>query len=683
MLVGTANGGVNIYDPKIEQFKFLNLQHGLTNGPVWSILKTEKTLWLGTDNGIYQIMLSDNPTKTLFASQAIRNLQTLTHPWIAKKRICALFSDTNDRLIIGTADAELIRIHTQSKEIERLELSTGSVVAAIQKRANTIWLATHNGIYHLNEELEVINHFDNKTLGCSYFLSSYQSKDGTLWFGGNTGFVSIKITGEINHFQYNSETPEKSPAFNFITGFYEDSNGKIWMATYGGGISIYDRLSKRFEHISKTDGLCSNITCAITGDANQIFVSTSSGISKIDAETYEITNFGRLDGLIDEEFAINSFFKSKNEIYFGTTSSLVVFQPDSLFLIESVPKPTVTSLSINYKNTQLSIIRDNSLDLYPGDRTFSLKFAGLGLRKVEDLKYLYRMHPFDKEWVETDAFNRLATYSLTSGKYSFQVKSKLAGNESDIEEIKVEVHPYFYQTTLFWAFIGLLTIGLTILTVRYYSHRSLKERLRKLELKQKIQAERERISHDLHDNVGSQITYITSSIDHLSRNIQNEELKELGDFARDTMRQLRETIWVINHDEVTVQELKTKVIEFLSEVLKPHPRIIHKVDFEDSDIPLVPSDAINLFRIIQEAVNNSLKHASPGELSIKLTVSPKINLSISDDGCGFNGKDKSGHFGLLIMRKRAKELGAEFSLHSFRDTGTTIQIRGIKIGQMA
>ncbi|MEM7298468.1 MAG: ATP-binding protein, partial [Bacteroidota bacterium] len=512
------------------------------------------------------------------------------------------------------------------------------------------------------------------------YLSAFESQDGTVWLGSNFGFQSIR-NEEISLYEYDQENLKSGPAFNFISGFFEDKWGRIWIATFGGGVSCLDREKNTFFHLNKADGLSNNICSAIEGNDRHVFVSSNGGISRIDIESLEIVNYTISDGLTSNEFAIASSYKHNNDFLFGNVNGLVAFKADDL--IDSIynSAPTITNFIANYTSAPYARIQ-KTLDVYPSDKIFSLEFSTMAMKELDQLVYQYKMDGFNDSWVSTDPSNRRATYILPPGEYVFNVKAINKQIETETRALRVVVHPAYYQTWWFFTLVGLAAITLVVLLSRYYSHQQLKEKLRKLEVQQKIQSERERISRDLHDNVGSQITYIATSINNLSHNENTEQLKDLGDFTRDTMRQLRETIWVINHDEVTLDELRTKVVDFLSEILRPHAEMTHQVIFPDTDQKLNPTRAINIFRIIQEAVNNSIKHANAQKLTITLELNDNPRLIIKDDGDGFDGKDKNGHFGLLNMRQRAQELGGIFEVESQGNDGTTITVTGLEIGQM-
>ncbi|SNT00876.1 Two component regulator propeller [Ekhidna lutea] len=679
--IGTANGGLNIYDSQKDRFRCLTKRHIPITPPIWSIFKTDEELLLGVDNGLYRIELTgdENAVKLPILSKA----KKISHSYL-DTRITAVTKLEADKFLIGTFNGKLGVLDGDRVKMIPLTLKEGSVITDIEITKNAVWVTTYQGIIKLDRELnqtgfDAMKEFDLPT---NYFLSVFQSDDETLWFAGNTGFFSFSEEKGGRKYPYNESNLEKSPAFNFITGFFEDVNGRIWISTFGGGVSRLDRNTDTFKHFQKKDGLSNNVCSAIEGNDKYVFVSTNNGINRIDIESGEITGYCRADGLIDDEFAICSSFSDQDEFYFGGVSGLSIFNSKDLEKNNTIPKPVITNLAVNYKDQPLARLSAAELDLFPEDKIFSFEFSPLTFRKRNQLEYEYKMSGFDNQWVLVPASQRIATYSLPPNSYEFQVRTVDGNSRSEITRLSIVVHPAFYQTWWFITLSLIVVILLIIFVVRYYSHQSLKERLRKLEIQQKIQSERERISRDLHDNVGSQITYIASSIDHLSGNGSSDDLKELGEYARDTMRQLRETIWVINHDEVTLDELKSKVIEYLADVLQFHSQIVHEVNFESSDLKLKPSDAINLFRIIQEAVNNIIKHAKASKIEIQLNLNEGNQLIIADNGVGFIGNSKDGHFGLINMKGRAAELGADFQLITKPKAGTTIKISGFQIGQM-
>jgi signal transduction histidine kinase len=283
---------------------------------------------------------------------------------------------------------------------------------------------------------------------------------------------------------------------------------------------------------------------------------------------------------------------------------------------------------------------------------------------------------FDEQWVFPQSGQRTATYtSLPPGHYRFLIR---ACNNSGVwiekpVAVNVIVHPPFWQTWWFIAAMALLLLSGTVLIVRYYAQRRLKERLRRLELQRRLQEERERISRDLHDNVGAQLTYIIHTLDNIAYKLPEqgttggaERIGDLGSFARETMAQLRETIWALHRDNVSLEELRNKLQEHASRLLTISGRGECQIRTEGEPLILQPTQAVNLFRIVQEAVNNSLKHASAERIEVVFRhENQTLTVTVRDNGKGFDtAAQYDGHYGLGNMESRAREIGAAFEISS-------------------
>lgn len=181
------------------------------------------------------------------------------------------------------------------------------------------------------------------------------------------------------------------------------------------------------------------------------------------------------------------------------------------------------------------------------------------------------------------------------------------------------------------------------------------------------------ISRELHDNVGSQITYLISSIDNLSyldeeNKTMNSKLHDLSDFGRNTMQELRSTIWAMNSEDGSIETLLTRVESLQNKI--PLPIEIHNKISQD--YPLKSTELLNLYRIIQESIQNTLKYAEATAIRISLQENEnRIAVSIADNGRGLQSETGSGN-GLQNMRYRCEQIGGEFQLKTKKNEGTTI-----------
>lgn len=209
-----------------------------------------------------------------------------------------------------------------------------------------------------------------------------------------------------------------------------------------------------------------------------------------------------------------------------------------------------------------------------------------------------------------------------------------------------------------------------------------------LGLKNSLLVEKGRIARDLHDNVGAHLAFIVTNLTHISDQAEKTlfaegkrlagQLRTIVTHTREAGKLLRETIWAIHQESFTVEEFAERLNQYIN-------RYVHETNGLHVDVQVSGSQAyklsssqvLNLFRIVQEALNNVVKHAAATEAIVNLSVAAdgRINLRIHDNGQGFswiNGAVAGHHYGLRNMETRAQELGGTFRV--FIEKGTTVEV---------
>lgn len=192
--------------------------------------------------------------------------------------------------------------------------------------------------------------------------------------------------------------------------------------------------------------------------------------------------------------------------------------------------------------------------------------------------------------------------------------------------------------------------------------------------------ERRRISRDLHDNLGAQMTYMISMLDKASETGgETKFVPALRDTASQAIMTLRETVWAINRSEISVENFSDKFKQYVFKQVEFSPQVAIQVKEEIlHNHILSPSTALNLYRLCQEAFSNAVKHAGATELlvTVRSDTQYEFYFSVADNGKGFDPeKDrKEGHYGLENMRYRAEEAGAQFAILSAPGKGTTVEV---------
>lgn len=211
----------------------------------------------------------------------------------------------------------------------------------------------------------------------------------------------------------------------------------------------------------------------------------------------------------------------------------------------------------------------------------------------------------------------------------------------------------------------------------------LKESLAQIKTQNKLQEQRLEISRDLHDNIGSQLTFIISSIDNLkyvSKDI-NEKLKEklgnISSFTFDTIHQLRDTIWAMNKNEIPIEEFYGRILSYIDKVKSVKPDLEFDASNGISETVVFSSvEGMNLFRIVQESINNSIKHAEAKRITLSFSQEEKqLTFVIKDDGKGFDLQNVEMGNGLSNIENRVSSIKGTVFIKSEINQGTEIRIQ--------
>lgn len=211
----------------------------------------------------------------------------------------------------------------------------------------------------------------------------------------------------------------------------------------------------------------------------------------------------------------------------------------------------------------------------------------------------------------------------------------------------------------------------------------LKDALLKIETQNKLQEQRLRISRDLHDNIGAQLTFIISSLDNLRYGFKlpeklGDKLKGISEFTTTTIHELRDTIWAMNKDKITFEDLQIRISNFIDQANLAAQNIKFNFNVDasiDNDLAFTSVKGMNLYRIIQEAINNAVKYAEASSIHVEISKgNNEMIIVIQDNGKGFDEKSIQLGNGLNNMKKRAVDINAQIAIESTINGGTVIQL---------
>ncbi|ESU19506.1 Nitrate/nitrite sensor protein, signal transduction histidine kinase [Flavobacterium cauense R2A-7] len=211
----------------------------------------------------------------------------------------------------------------------------------------------------------------------------------------------------------------------------------------------------------------------------------------------------------------------------------------------------------------------------------------------------------------------------------------------------------------------------------------LKSAIAQIETQNKLHEQRLAISRDLHDNIGAQLTFIISSVENLKFGFPGIEekvkthLSKISDFTQTTIVELRDTIWAMNTNEFKFEDLSSRIYNFIEKAqsVRENIRFQFVIDDNVKEAKFSSLEGINLYRTIQEAVNNAMKYADADAITVHvLREIETIKIEIKDNGKGFDADETDYGNGLYNMKKRIEEIGGTFQLHSEISKGTTVTV---------
>ncbi|HWJ79141.1 MAG TPA: sensor histidine kinase [Niallia sp.] len=195
-----------------------------------------------------------------------------------------------------------------------------------------------------------------------------------------------------------------------------------------------------------------------------------------------------------------------------------------------------------------------------------------------------------------------------------------------------------------------------------------------------IIAERNRLARELHDSVSQQLfaaSMLLSAINETRPEANDRETKQLK-LVEETIQQsqleMRALLLHLRPVALKGKTLKSGIVELLTELMQ---KVSLDISWKLEDIELDKGIEDHLFRILQESVSNTLRHAKAERLEVQLIQRESfIILRIMDNGVGFNvDVRKAGSYGLQNMHERASEIGGILKMVSIKNQGTRLEVK--------
>lgn len=198
-----------------------------------------------------------------------------------------------------------------------------------------------------------------------------------------------------------------------------------------------------------------------------------------------------------------------------------------------------------------------------------------------------------------------------------------------------------------------------------------------------IEEIRNHIARDLHDDIGATLTSISFYTQAAQKKLTLKKYDEVSDLiqqtginAREAIANMNDTVWVINPQNDSVKALFTRIEDYARKVLAETNSAFYFYYKEDELLnALNIAQRKHIYLICKEAINNCAKYAQAKNVELLIE---RHSIIIKDDGIGFDALKESDGNGLLNMKSRAHQLGAQYELIAEHGKGTCIKLSFLK-----
>jgi ligand-binding sensor domain-containing protein/signal transduction histidine kinase len=701
--IGTNDGISRYQNGEISVYR---TRDGLSHSLVQSLyFDREGTLWAGTKDGLDEF--TDGDVTPYTANEGL-----------SSNAIGPVIVDRTGRLWIGTLNCGLNwfdgrRFHSITT---RNGLSDNAVLSLASDDLGNLWVGTRHGLNCLRNGRVIRIYTDHDGLSGSEIQSLMLDDGHTLWVGTNNGLdrfngsrfeqiqtvspasvIALGRWGQASLFAANMSAfylfeQGKWRAYHLdssrpVDCYYVDFAKHVtWMGTLGSGLLRWH--NGVLTHIRIKDGLYDNrIYSILADDNNNLWFASSKGIFQVSER--ELNDFaeGKLHEITIIPFSTGQLrFECQpgvqpaavrtrdGRLWFATNNGLVVIDPRHLREHALPPPVAITAIVINGQRFDPK----DHLCLKPSEKNVEIRYAGLSFVSPEKIAFRYRLNGFDRGWTNAGTRREAFFTNLPPGNFQFEVLAQSAAGmwSPEAATISFRIAPRFYQRIWFFPILLMVT-GLLIATAWRMRVRRLRSNF------DLVLAERSRIARELHDTLLQGLSGITMQMQALwARLPASKEKSELGEIIADAARcsaEARRSLWGLRASGERTAKFSDKLANLVRESKRDSAKSLRlNLDIEPFELRLNPDAEYQTLCVVKEAVSNAIRHADASRLTVSASIlGTVLRIVIEDNGIGFpiqTAQSQLGHFGLLGMQERAKEIGADLLIDSSPGRGTRISL---------
>ncbi|MBL7732875.1 MAG: hypothetical protein JNM88_16985 [Chitinophagaceae bacterium] len=501
-----------------------------------------------------------------------------------------------------------------------------------------------------------------RTFGRNGNISSVTITTAGIQYRSNEGL--IQTGGPRYAIHWNKDT--------FCIGTRQQ--GIVWLTLSNG-------KAKEVARLNTSKGLSNNfVSGLVRKNERQLYAATQFGLDEISMSNGDTT-------VQSLSAANNLFLPFSYVIKDGNGGILARSNDGQLWAVEDItntnsgfiPAAWFDDIYMNGK-----AISDPDRYFSYNQNNFRFTVAAPCFTNASNIRFRFLLESKNNRWEQQSAENFYSINNLSPGRYTLTATVMYPGK---IYPDKKLVYIFTIRAPLWkrgWFIISLIALtGLILWTIiRNYYRRKLAAQKAEAEKQQAIEKERNRISRDMHDDLGSGLTKIAILSEVAKKQLPEpdkakEQLEKISESSRELVDNLQDIIWVLNPRNDTLESLSAYIREYALKYFEPLAVTI-RFDYpaEFTTTHLSEEKRRNVYMTVKETLNNIAKHAWCNNLLIAIKeTARKFEVSITDDGKGFD-TEKIRPFanGLKNMQTRIEQSGGTYSITSAPGKGTNTTI---------
>ena len=422
----------------------------------------EGRLWVGSRNGVVGV---GDPRTGRFSIAARFPFRVPAMSWNGER----VYAGTDTGLV--ALDRGSGRPVPLAEPLKRAGLDQLGVIALRRDTVGDLWVATPRSLFRVStgeRSRATVQRLDPPTT--SIISTFFVASGHRVWIGSEGGEV---VLGESTPDQQTMTFRPVSYARGFVTSLHEEGAGRLWVGTRKG-LGRIEKPDGAAVWLDERDGLPSTNIAGVVGDADgAVWIATNRGLTRIVSKSLAMANFGSREGAQGTGYADGAYARGESGLLYFAGSGVTAFDPRAVRVDPRHPGIAFTSLEIlrravgpRWLDPASPLVRaidsTDTLTLGSDASVFAVELAAMHYNDPKGVRFAYRLEGFDPDWIETDAQNRVATYTgLQPGDYTLRARARTKNGAWSDREATLAIHilpPWWRTRAALFAWTGLILL---------------------------------------------------------------------------------------------------------------------------------------------------------------------------------------------------------------------------------